>query len=268
MKLHRWSNDELKQSPYRVRNDGRRHHKRRSWTFYKNEEDQFGQTVSIETLIQPQWDFSARFHVGNRGSETPWDGHLIIFGCGAYWSYTDARKFADWITSRKANPHAWCSRDLKIYTHDSRLWYDLWTDQSVIDRIGNKAYPKWRHGVLKINPIEWIWGSKRYNYVDLELAVVPLSIPESEESVIAKVSLQCQTFKRTKSRRVISEKFILDVDVDSGIPLKRDGTNWSRSCVHGFGVGWPENRYDPKTWQKKAKGLIEAWVIKERAKQL
>jgi hypothetical protein len=232
------------------------HHLRQFVTLYSDEEvEKF--SGHIETIVRkPQASFSARFHVGNAGSETPFDGHLTIFGSGLYWGVSLGSKIAQKLTS--SPEYKYDGRDLSVRIDDGKLWLRVWTPP---DRWTKGEFAEWRDAVVALNPFEWFQGPKRYNYENLDKVNMVLHLPEDEETYPVTLTLQKCLFGRKKGkRRIIS--YVVDVNAPKGIPDHYDHSGgWKGDRVYGFSVGINNAGRD---WFLDAKNLVIADILKNR----
>lgn len=252
MKFYKSTHDERKRHPAK----GVVHHKRRF--FYKEVPEDLKDLFRIETIVRkPRAEFSIKFHVGNAGSETPWDGHLNVLGSAFYWGISPGRDLAQKLTTNKK--HKYDGRDISLRLSDRRAYFKLWAPS---DRWERGEMARWRDSSFRISPADILFGAKRYSYKDLSIARMEIDLPEGSYPVIVKV--QEQTLARTKSKRVIEKKLILDVEAPKGIPIYVDHSGgWKGDRVYGFGVGLKELRAN---WVQDAKNAITAWALAERAK--
>src|SRR6478735_3246677 len=99
----------------RSRRSGYVHYMRRFWHWERHE-------AHIETYVRKHFKenpISIRFHAGNEGSETPWDGHLIFLWFGIFWGHTFFRKLASRIS--RCDGYMYDSRDWAIRIRDRAL---------------------------------------------------------------------------------------------------------------------------------------------------
>lgn len=209
--------------------------------------------------------FAVRFHAGTLGSETPFDGHLCILGAEVYWGLENGRHFANWLTHLAGEKHRYDGRDLQIRMGklaglgNGDLSWTLWTHS---DRYERDEFASWREGRLKLDLLEQIWGPKNYTYEDLATAAFVVDMPEGSYPVV--VTLQQQTRKRTKSKRIIEQYLTLDVHANHGIPYRYDSSGgWKGDRVYGFHVRFKMPR--KADWQIDAKAAVTAWVYQHRA---
>jgi hypothetical protein len=250
LRLHRFTVDRAAQEPQA----DVFHHKGWYATLYGTDG---GRDVSaqLETILRkPQAEFSARFHVGGEWSETPFDGHLTILGSGFYWGLGAFGKLADRITREKK--HKYEGRDLQVAIHNGKLWVKAWTHQGHWEC---GEFADWRDRSFKLNPLDILFGERRYWYEDVENAAIAVRMPEGTYPVRA--TLQRQTFGRPKSKKRTAS-WIVDVDAPKGVPYRRDLSGWKGDRAYGFSVPLREKRAD---WAVDARVAIEAWVLQRRA---
>lgn len=254
----------------------------------RGEHEVFGGHVEF-VLSTPQPQASFRFHVGTRGSETPFDGHLGLLGTTLYWGLNQGGWLADRITQIWFNrlPNrlkAAClddvcdcpmgpgrykrhrgdlngrydGRDIAIRIDDGKVWWELWT------RTGSWTkgqFARWRSGCGELNPLNWIWGEPRYWYESEEVSHLRIDLAENSYGVIATLQRQLHGRPKSKRRRMI---WVVDVVSREGIPNRFDHSGgWKGDRVHGFAVGLAERRRD---WQADAKAAIESRILADRAR--
>jgi len=245
---------------------------RRFWHWYGENERNLGE-AHLETVAKKKLGgdiLSARFHIGNSGSETPFDGHLIIFGIGFYWGFSFFRKFANWATC--CSGYLYDSRDWSLRISWPRLYWEFANHSDMC----NKDRPKrrgpkrkrrhrtWRRGSISLSLAELIWGPKRYTYETIDSFATTIKMPEGEYAVV--IDLQKQYFGRNKVPLHKQEwKWCLDVDAPKGIPTHVDHSGgWKGDRTYGFGVDFAY----PSSfgWQLDAEMAVASWVLKERAR--
>lgn len=204
---------------------------------------------------KPDPEFSARFHVGTAGSETPFDGHLTVLGSGIYWGTSIGRKLADRITREKK--HKWEGRDLQLSIHNGSLWIKAWVHPGTWER---GEFAPWREKSIDLNPLTHLFGRKRYWYEPIGSHAFDIEMPEGSYPVVA--TLQRQLLGRPKLKRRV-ESLTVDVEADKGIPSHYDKSGgWKGDRTYGFSVPFRSERED---WQVDAKAAITAWVYQQRA---
>lgn len=212
----------------------------------------------IQTRYAPSWRLAARFHVGNAGSETPWDGHLIIFGLAIYWGLDNGRKLAHKLTSK---PGEYDGRDLSLELSDGTLRWQLWGNS---DRWVKGKIAKWRSNSINVDPRNSIWGRKQYKYIDADRHVGKLVLPEGEYPVI--LTLQQCFLLRVKSQKILEQSWTVDVDVPRGVPSHFDHSGgYKGDRTYGFGVTLP-NDQRARGWELSALQLAAGWVLTQRGK--
>jgi hypothetical protein len=218
----------------------------------------------LEVVVQPPLpEFSAALSVGTAGSETPFDGHLTIAGTGVYWGTSVGRRLAHQLSQRLLNRcsehnHQHESRQLRVAVHDGRLWWELWTHSGHWQR---DEFANWRAGNARLNPLDLLWGQRRYWYQDVDQAFIVLEMPEGHYEV--KATLQRQLCGRPQAKRR-DASWVVDIDSTHGVPTHFDHSGgYKGDRTHGFGVGLPRRRRD---WHIDAKAAAEAWVLEQRAR--
>lgn len=226
----------------------------------------------FETIVHRKSDeiLSTRFHIGNTGSETPWDGHFLLFGIGFFWGFTGLRGLADFVTRCKGYKYDY--RDWSLRISDKTLWWDFACHSDMCEA-GRGPNPKrgkpyrrrtWRHGNLNLSIAEAIWGPKRYTYEEIDKFDTTIKMPEGEYPATLTLQKSYLGRKRVPQRKHI-QSFVIDVDVPKGVPSHYDKSGgWKGDRTYGFGV----NFFYPKAqgWQQDAENAVAAWVLKERAR--
>ncbi|QCG77574.1 hypothetical protein SEA_DIZZYRUDY_79 [Microbacterium phage DizzyRudy] len=261
------------------------YYKRRFWHFYRpgrivrkgdylvQDEESVWQ-AHLETPFR-KWKylkdhiFAARFHIGNQGSETPWDGHLVILGFAWYWGHSGFRNLAERLS--QCSGYKYDTRNWMIRISDNRLYWEFanhddmcgYHDQALKVRKKNR-----RRGSINISIPEAIWGPKRYSYVDKGVHQALLRLREDNYAVI--LTLQEVYYGRTKVKR---EKHIrswsVDVDAPRGIPTHVDHSGgYKGDRTFGFGVKLPvdgaEDAYVLANWEWIGMDAVKAWVLAYR----
>lgn len=266
MKVHGFKINELD------RNNGRQHYlvnmRRFLHLYWKGESKSWD--GHIEYSIKKKLDdhlFSARFHIGNAGSETPWDGHLCFLWFNFYWGHTGFRKLAEFLT--RCSGYKYDSREWSLKIFDGRLWWEIANHSDMCDKRKHGGRVKrqkrrrnsWRRGSINLSVPEAIWGPRRYTYEDKDVYQALLKFPDGEYAVI--LTLQRVLFGRTKVDKSKHEvSWSVDVDAPRGIPTHVDHSGgWKGDRTHGFGVKIDEPGDD---WEVAAVDAVIAWVNKER----
>lgn len=241
-------------------------------------------------LSKPTDEFGLNFEVGTRGSETPFDGYVKIAGTTVYWGIEQGGRLAELITQRwmtrsrmaiaclddicncppnyptgstKNHPNGenrYEGRRIQIRTGDGRIWLELWTRKNGWTR---GEFAEWRSHSIKLNPLDVIFGEKRYWYDDVDQARILIDMPEAVYPV--KATLQQQRFGRPKLPKRHVKSWVVDVDAAEckGIPDHFDHSGgYKGDRVWGFGVSLKAHRPD---WQIDAKAAIESRILKDRS---
>lgn len=259
-------------------------YKRHFWHFYRitpvlkdgqwieaHEKDVWQAHIELPLRKSPKdnW-FAFRFHIGNLGSETPWDGHLTLFGWSWYWGHSGMRKLADRLT--RCSGYKYDTRDWQLRIFDGKVGYSIAEHSDMC-----REYPRWRknkkgkprknrrQGVLNLSIPEAIWGPYRYSYDDVSVHQTVLQMPEDGYAVI--LTLQRVFFGRTKvDKRKHIQSWSVDVDSPRGIPTHVDHSGgYKGDRTYGFGVKfYPSNGI--QNWEEEAEVAVKAWVERERAR--
>lgn len=259
MRIHRHKINERKSGRNKFQK-GLHYYVRRFLHIYgKNEKELFSGHLEIRFATYDIKDhfIGWQFHVGNAGSETPFDGYVMFMGLSIYWGISSGRNLAHKLTT--SDKHKYDGRDISIRIHDGRLYTKFWAPS---DRWERGEMARWRDRSYVINPVELIWGPKKYTYQDIGKVEQMIVLPEGAYGVVT--TLQKQTLKRTKSKKIINETHVLDVDAKKGIPTHYDSSGgWKGDDTWGFGVAIPNVRKD---WHIDAQWLIAAWILEYRGR--
>lgn len=260
----------------RDRNGGRQrywHYMRRFLTVYNKEEQSIFEghleTVSARKNFSP---LSVRFHIGNAGSETPWDGHILIFGTGFFWGHSGFRKLA--VRLSRCSDTRYDARDWSLRIGDNRLWWQFAAHDDLCFKMQDgrrrrSAFKKrrrntWRRGNINISIPEAIWGPKRYTYEDIDSYPTTIKMPEGEYAVVIKLQ-KCFLGRTKVARRKHEVSWVLDVDSPKGVPTHYDPSGgWKGDRTYGWGVAFEYPRSEG--WELDAEAAVTAWVLKERAR--
>jgi len=237
-----------------VRDDNRRGVHYFSKTFFlkyfkDGEEDResFGGQVQV-VLSKPRPEFSVRFHVGGRWSETPFDGHLTVLGTGIYWGFSTGGKLAERITGGTG-------RELAIGAHHSHLWIKAWARSAGEAGVERE---NWREKSFRINPLDVFLGPLRYVYDDVDTATRTMQLFGRQHTI--KLKLQHVTYGRAKGRKTLS--WGVDWDARPGIPTDPDRGGWKDGLVYGSGFTISRRHGH---WADEALARLTAWVYDQRA---
>jgi hypothetical protein len=125
-----------------------------------------------------------------------------------------------------------------------------------------KRKSRFRRGSFSYNPLDYIFGPKRYTFEDFDGFATVLRFPEGEYPML--VTLQQVFHGRRKIDRKKHEKsWTLEIDAPDGVPIY-NRNSWKGDSVYGWGikVHEPEDEF----WKYAAERAIHAWVLNERAK--
>lgn len=247
------------------RRSGYVYYMRRFWRWERHE-------AHLETYVRKNFKeqpFSIRFHTGNEGSETPWDGHLIFLWFGIFWGHTFFRKLASAIS--RCDGYKYDTRTWAIRITDKSLSWSFAEHSDMCNKFFGYASKKnrrrnksWRRGYVSISPSEWIWGPKRYTYETVDSFATILKFEEGDYPVI--IDLRKSYLGRTKvPRSKHVQTWCLEVDAPNGIPTHPDRSGgWKGDRTYGFGVDFTPVALDD--WKFDAENAVGAWVRQERAR--
>lgn len=271
LRLHRFKINELDNPSSRK---AYRHYTRRFWHVYKVYPDGMERNFfegHLETMVRRKLNddiLTTRFHIGNMGSETPWDGHFVLFGIGFFWSHTAFRKLAAWLT--RCSGYQYDTRNWILRISDKRLWWEI-AEHSDMCRKNPHKRRSWRRGSINISLAEAIWGPLKYTYEDVATHRTLIKMEEGEYAVILK--LQRCFLGRTKVPRPKHQvSWVVDVDAPRGIPTHVDHSGgWKGDRTYGFGVNLEAPRLEVwaprlEDWEPDAEAAVKAWVLKERSR--
>lgn len=212
-------------------------------------------------------DQAASFKIGNAGSETPWDGHFILFGIGFYWSHDFFRKLASWLT--RCSGYTYDNRKFGYFLSDGRLHWYFAEHIDVCDKHRGKKFK--RYGSFRVNLKDIIWGPERYSYTPLYEFNTTIDMPEG--SYPARLEIQEVRFGRTKidvSKHAVS--YSIDVDAPKGVPTHVDhSAGYKGDRTYGWGLAFdtpdraafvPGEARDQM--EKDAVAAVWEWVVDER----
>lgn len=238
------------------------HYTRHFWHFYprknKNSIDfnlEFAFRTKIEWWTALVWYLS----IGNKGSETPWDGHISILGQSIFWSFSRGRRLADFLTSRKQK---YTSREIRIGLRDQAFEFVFWANKNEWSR---KFKDRGLSFKIPLNLVELIWGAKYFNYETIDKWKGYITFDEGVYPV--ELELQSQTIRRRKRKnKVYDHKFVVEVEAFYGIPSHYDSSaGFKGDRTYGFSVDFPYQTIPPQWWIP-ASNLVRAWVYKERGR--
>jgi hypothetical protein len=256
----------------RERKNGRKHywhHLRQFLTIYKGRKDDDAREIfsgHLETIVRKRTQdiFSLRLSIGNDGSETPWDGHILLFGAGFFWGHTAFRKLAGWLT--RCSGYKYDNRVWSLRLSDWRLYWEFAQHSDMCRKHNRPSYRQrtFRRGSWNLNLADKIWGPKRYSYEDVDSFVTTIKMPEGEYAAVLR--LQRVYLGRTKvAKHKHEQSWTIEVDSPKGIPTHYDHSGgWKGDRTYGFGVHFDYPRSEG--WQQDAEAAVTAWVLKERAR--
>lgn len=213
-------------------------------------------TIGGQLVLGKTYSTSLEAKLGNRGSEQVLAANASIAPLGALYLHTD--RHGTWL-QRRLNPTGYQSRVTGFSAHEGHLWWKVWArrDETSCDD------PWWMHGSFRTNPVDIVFGPKRYSYDDVDQADdAVLRMPHGDEHTVT-LKLQRRTLTRARRRRPIEVGWTVDIRAEHGIPTKPGG----RGGVTGFGVDIPAYDHNGHwTWVPLALAAAADRLTRDRAR--
>lgn len=212
---------------------------------------------------RPTADFGLSLRVGTRGSSTPFDAHLYLFGAGVFLSTQWGRRVAHWLTRGKTHT-------LSVSIHGGMLWWNLWVTEDHphgkhVRRSGKYRGWQCRDGCMSANPLVWVFGRRRYDYVTLATETRDVAIEADTYPV--KLDLQRVTHRYERRKTGRDRGLTCAWDAPKGIPTHFDHSGgWKGTGTYGASLAmpaWAEGRPD---WPDVAAARLASWVVAERVR--
>lgn len=212
-----------------------------------------------------------RFHIGDRGSETPVDGMLDLGWVALYWGF-DAPGLGR-LCERIGGGH---KRDLSLRIFGGSLWWNLWYD----DQGGNDSYHRcdsWRRpgvwpwsrgrrkhrgwmclrdGNIDLNPIDALWGNSLWLKdetftAQTARALVPVGDFDGDEYEVD-FTLERRTVRRQHGPAWAQRVKRVDYSADAVgcIPVRNHA--WKGDEILGWGAKVSEQSVKDGTWIREA----------------
>lgn len=246
--------------------------RRADWSLHRQGEA--GCQLVLAKTFRPR--FSARFHVGGRGSETPWDAHLDLFGAAAYVNTNLGRNLAESLTRGKG------SRDILLRVDRETGRYRRWTVQwklwAPVDGFGGvrREQTRWqrlRDAYTHPSIADALWGKVgvHTDVRDEKVAAVDLA---DDLTHLIRFRLEHHTVGRPRQNpRTKERSWWVDWSVETGpgshgIGMRtertREGLTWTRGRVFGSSLPLPAAEAGPD-WIDHAVRRLRNWTEERRA---
>lgn len=206
--------------------------------------------LGAELVIGRSHSIGADFKVGNCASEQTIAAHVGLGPLGAL--YVHAENYGTWL-QRRLNPTGYESKVTGIAMRGARLEWQIWSP-----RDHNTKQPVWRHGSLKLDPRDRLFGRRHYDYQnvgDKQDAIVRM--PHGDDHTV-RLQLQRCTYGRTKRA---FHSWTVDWECSGGIPTKPGG-----SGVQGSAVEVSAQAVKAGSWSAEAVAAIALKLTGSRAR--
>lgn len=226
-------------------------------------------------------NLGVRLHLGNRSSETPFDGHFCVPFFQVYWgmNFKGLGRVCEVVSFGR-------KRDLSLSVFGGQLWWKLWYDDDMgYDnyhkhdlwkkpllppwRWGRKKYRSWmclRNGNIELNPVSAFWGSRLYKYTDIESFTTTMGANEfpgdmQEVDLTLQSCVQKRDFGPAWACKPKRVGYSVDWRCDEGIPTQNH--DWKGDCVYASSVP-AKDPIDLDTWKNDAVVELTKWIKKDR----
>lgn len=239
------------------------------------------QKMGLRKLLLENLGF--KFHVGDRSSETPFDGHVDLGVAAAYWSIGGiGGRLAESIGRGQ-------KRNLSLRLHGGQVWWELWHDDEGGNAdnvhkcdswrqptlwpwsLGRKKHRPWmclRRGNLQLNPADALWGTPTPDRVKIGDEVT-LPVPMGEfpgDTYLMEVQRERWDWRRVHGpiwARKRSTQFHADWRSEKGVPVSTD-RDWKGNEVLASGVNLTEAEALGDGWQEVVIDKVVAHMKESR----
>ena len=228
----------------------------------------------LELVGRKKFDgLGIKFHIGDRGSETPVDGYIGIGWAAAYWGidFPGLGRFCE----KLGRGH---KRNISLRTFGGQLWWELWYDgQSGNDEYhscdgwrkpklwpwsaGRQKHRGWmclREGNIELNPVSAFYGSRLWlkdeSFEGQKVtALVPVNQFENDEYAV-EFTLERREVRRRNgpkwAQRVKRVDYSADAECRPGIPVRNH--SWKGDEILGWGSRVSDASVESGTWVQEA----------------
>lgn len=226
-----------------------------------------------------------KLHLGDRGSETPIDGHVDLGLVAAYWSIGGVGgRLAEALGRGQ-------KRNLALHLHGGSLWWELWHDDEGgnADNVhrcdgwrqpkvwpwsaGRRKHRGWmclRKGNIELNPLDALWGRPRPTRTPSEprdAFVQPEQFPG--DSYLVRFTLEHNLWAREHGpswvRRRTTETWSVEWDArPAGIPVRNHDWKGDEILAGAFPLGEGVYPGDVGEWLPWAAEHLLATVRRDR----
>lgn len=221
-----------------------------------------------------------RLHIGNKGSETPFDWDLGLWFIAFFGSFQ-----ADWLRSFCQWVGRGHKRDISLSIHGGQMWWKLWYDDDMgydnhhrCDKrrtpwwwpFKNERYRSWmclREGNIPLNLLDTMWGLKFFHYEEIDRREDLFGVYQFEDDVYDLIFI-LRRVRRYREKGPFWARRVKDMGYEvewemadrhsGGIPVRNH--EWKGDGVYASAVKID----DTKEWLGQAHKKLQEWVIQQR----
>jgi hypothetical protein len=210
-------------------------------------------TIGGQLVLGRKATTGATLTIGAAGAD-----HVVATSVGIgglFHLYLHTETHGTWL-QRRLVPTGYESRVSRVTVHSGKLWTELWARENT----WSKSDPWWMHGAIRLNPLDVLFGERRYTYEDVgDPVTATVRMPEGDSH---EVTLQLR--RRIHGRRHGRQKKAWTVDWASsvGIPVRND--SWKGDNTLASGVDVPDRDVYSGCWPAIAASLIAVDCSRDR----
>ena len=183
--------------------------------------------LGAELVIGRSHSIGADIKIGNPGSEHVLAGHIGLGPLGALYVHTE--RFGQFI-QRRLNPTGHESRVTGVSIYDGQLSWKLWAKRDE----WSKTDPKWMHGSISIDPLDYLYGpQKNHKVSETERVPAVVRMPEGDTHDVT-VHLEKWETRRTRGRA--RTYWLAQWDCKKGIPVRNHDWKGDETFSCSWGI--------------------------------